>query len=55
MGINGIRGTLPKVDAESADRRWKGIYRAGGVAALITVLVALLDIILSFLPADGDR
>ena len=33
---------------------WRGVYRIGGVAALITVLVALLDIILSFLPGERD-
>jgi hypothetical protein len=36
--------------AESADPRWKHVYMLGGVAALITVLVALLDIVLSLLP-----
>ena len=39
---------------ESADPRWQGVYRLGGVAALITVLVALVDIILSFLPGERD-
>jgi hypothetical protein len=38
----------------SAEPRWKVGYRLGGVAALITVLVALLDIILSFLPGERD-
>jgi hypothetical protein len=39
---------------ESADPRWKHVYRLGGVAALITVLVALLDIVLSLLPGERD-
>ena len=54
MGINKIRGTLLKADAESAGSHWEDLYRLGGVAALITVLVALLDIILSFLPGERD-
>lgn len=33
---------------------WRDIYRLGGVADLITVLVALLDIVLSFLPGERD-
>jgi hypothetical protein len=41
-----------RVDAEKAGSHWKELYRLGGVAALITVLVALLDIILSFLPGE---
>jgi hypothetical protein len=40
--------------AENADSGRKGVYGLGGVAALISVLVALLDIILSFLPGEKD-
>lgn len=40
--------------AESADLRWRGVYKLGGAAALITVLVALLDIVLSLLPGERD-
>jgi hypothetical protein len=54
MRINKIRGTLLEADAESAGSHWEDLYRFGGVAALITVLVALLDIILSFLPGERD-
>lgn len=32
----------------------KAVYRLGGVAALITVLVALLDIVVSFLAGERD-
>jgi len=40
--------------SESTDSSWKDVYGLGGVAALITVLVALLDIILSFLPGEKN-
>jgi hypothetical protein len=39
---------------ERADPGWEELYRLGGVAALIAVLVALLDIVLSFLPGERD-
>ena len=39
--------------AGSADPAWKGVYGLGGVAALITVLVALLDVVVSV--ASGER
>lgn len=39
---------------ESVDLRCQGIYTLGGVAALITVLVALLDIAISFLAGERD-
>lgn len=41
---------------ETADSRWRGIYRIGGVAALISVLRVLLDIAVpASLPgADGE-
>jgi hypothetical protein len=41
-------------NVESADPPWKDVYRLGGVAALITVLVALLDIIPSSVPGERD-
>lgn len=40
--------------AESADPGWKDAYRLGGVAALIPVLVSLLDIMISFLSGERD-
>jgi O-antigen/teichoic acid export membrane protein len=48
------RQSVSEYHAQSTDPRWKGVYRLGGVAALITVLVALLDILLSFLPGERD-
>ena len=40
--------------ARSPDPRWKDLYRLGGVSALLTLLVALVDILLSFLPGERD-
>ncbi|MGB3635444.1 MAG: hypothetical protein WA982_15485 [Rubrobacteraceae bacterium] len=45
---------LSRFRAANADLRWNGLYRIGGVAALITVLVALLDIIVSLLSGERD-
>ncbi len=41
-------------DAENTDSRWKGVYKVGGAAALIMVLLVLLDIIVSILLPGGN-
>lgn len=40
-------------DAETTDSNWKSLYKAGGAAALIAVLVGLSEIIITFLPGGG--
>lgn len=40
--------------AESADSGWTIVYRLGGVTALLSVLIALLDIIVSLLRSEKD-
>jgi hypothetical protein len=37
----------------NGDLSWKSLYRAAGVAALLAVLVGLLDIFMMFLPGTG--
>lgn len=39
--------------AEPAEGAWRALYRVGGAAALISVLVVLLDIALTFLPGPA--
>lgn len=41
-------------DAEIADSNWKSLYKVGAASALIVVLVALMEIIITFLPG-GSR
>lgn len=38
---------------EAADSRWPGFYKVGGVAALLVVLVALLDVVLAMLSGEA--
>ena len=46
--------TLNQVtDAEIADSNWKSLYKLGGAAALMGVLVGLSEIIITFLPGGG--
>ena len=40
-------------DAEIADSNWKSLYKVGAAAALIVVLVALIEIIITFLPGGS--
>ena len=40
-------------DAETTDSNWKSLYKVGGAAALIAVLVGLIEIIITFLPGGG--
>lgn len=35
------------------DTDWKGLYKFGGLAALIAMLIGLLDIIINFIPGQG--
>lgn len=46
--------TLNQVtDAEIADSNWESLYKLGGAAALMAVLVGLSEIIITFLPEGG--
>jgi hypothetical protein len=40
---------------ETAESDWKSLYRVAGFAALLAVLVALTDIVLTFLPAGAEQ
>lgn len=40
--------------AETRGSSWKSIYKIGGAAALLALIVALADIILTFLPTGAD-
>lgn len=40
--------------AETADSAWKLLYRVGGAAALMTVLVSLLDILVTAVSKNAD-
>lgn len=42
-------------DVEIADSHWKSLYKVGGTTALISVLLVLLDIIISILLPGGDK
>jgi hypothetical protein len=39
---------------ETGDSSWKSLYKVGATAALISVLIGLLDIFMSFLPSGLD-
>lgn len=45
---------LEAIVVNSADSQWRKIYRIGGIAALVVILVALIDIILMFIPGTGN-
>jgi len=45
---------MEKTNTQMADANWKGIYRLGAVAALLSVLFAVLEILITFLPG-GER
>jgi hypothetical protein len=48
------QSTLNQVmDSETADSNWKSLYKIGGAAALMAVLVGLSEIIITFLPGGG--
>lgn len=38
----------------SADQNWKSLYKVGGIAALGTVLVGVIEIAITFLPGGND-
>lgn len=40
---------------ETTDTNWTSLYKVGGMAALLAVLVALTDIALTFLPAGAEQ
>jgi hypothetical protein len=40
-------------DAEIADSSWKSVYKVGAAAALLVVLVGLMEIIITFLPGGS--
>jgi hypothetical protein len=45
--------TIPDSDAENAASGWESLYKLGGAAALALILVSLLDLALTFLPAGA--
>jgi hypothetical protein len=45
---------IEKTDIQKSDANWKSIYRLGAVAALLAVLFAVLEILITFLPG-GER
>lgn len=40
---------------ETSDSHWKSLYRFGGTTALLVVLIALSDIIISFIPGGATN
>ena len=44
---------MEKTDARTSETHWKSIYLLGGAAALVPVVLGLLDIGLTFLPAGA--
>lgn len=46
--------SLKQASATGVKSGWTNLYRAGGVAALLAVLVALTDIALTFFPAGAE-
>jgi hypothetical protein len=45
---------MEKADIQTAEANWKSIYRLGAVAALLAVLFAVLEILITFIPG-GER
>jgi hypothetical protein len=45
---------MAKTDLHMAETNWKSIYRLGAVAALLAVLFAVLEILITFIPG-GER
>jgi len=43
----------PVTDVESEESRWKGLYKVAGVAAIIAVIVGLIESIIMFLPGGS--
>jgi hypothetical protein len=44
---------MDKSTVETADSNWQGLYKIGGTAALIAVLVGLIEIAITFLPGGN--
>jgi hypothetical protein len=42
------------VDAETAESRWKDLYKIGGATALIAVVVPLAEVVINYLPGVAD-
>jgi hypothetical protein len=40
-------------DEDTIDMSWRGFFKIGGVAALLTILVGLLEIVITFLPGGN--
>ena len=51
--ITAIRINNSKLEDQSAG--WLSLYKLGGIAALLAILVALTDIFLTFLPAGAEQ
>jgi hypothetical protein len=47
--------SIQQTNTLSIEASWKSLYRLGGAAALLAVLVALTDILLTFLPAGAEQ
>lgn len=45
---------MEKTDTQKFEANWKSIYRLGAVAALLSVLFAVLEILITFIPG-GER
>ena len=46
---------MNKPDTQNNDSRWSGFYKVSGVAALMVVLVALLDIVMAMLSGEAKE
>ena len=44
---------MKRSNIEAVDPRWSGFYKVGGAAALLVVLVALLDIVMAMLSGEA--
>lgn len=56
MSVKMLRMELPAInveDAQKAGLEWRHVYRIGAAAALLIVLVGLLDTAMMFLPGTG--
>jgi hypothetical protein len=52
-----VDGELQQAELESIDRRWSGVYKAGGAAALMLVAITLAEFVTFILvqpPVDGS-
>ncbi|MFT3894257.1 MAG: DUF4386 family protein [Anaerolineales bacterium] len=49
------RERIREVNNEDARFIWRSLYKLGGIAALLAIVVALTDIALTFLPAGAEQ